>query len=93
MPKMPNGDFSDGESEKENENGKESFKSPSKNRQILSVLDETEEELKYRQKYTKNGKEAVKHRMLHCSLFLQPTGSTVKRPEPILSSCSEGADV
>jgi len=48
------GNFSDGKSEKENENGKESFKSPSKNRQILALLDETEEELHYRQKYAKS---------------------------------------
>jgi len=27
------------------------------------------------------------------SLFLQPTGSTVKRPQLIPSSCSEGSDV
>jgi hypothetical protein len=47
-------DFSDKKSKKKNENGKESFKSPSKNRHILAVVDETEEELKYRQKYAKS---------------------------------------
>ena len=48
------GDFSDGKSEKENENGEASLKSSSKNRQILASLDETEEELHYRQKYAKS---------------------------------------
>jgi len=48
------GDLSDGKSEKENENGKESFKSPSKNRQILTLLDESNEEMLYRQKYAKS---------------------------------------
>jgi hypothetical protein len=48
------GDSDDEKSEKKNEKGKESFKSPSKNRQVLVSLDETEEELKYRQKYAKS---------------------------------------
>jgi hypothetical protein len=47
-------DFSGEKSKKENEKGKESLKSPSKNRQVLALLDETEEELKYRQKYAKS---------------------------------------
>ncbi|GFG39285.1 hypothetical protein Cfor_02210, partial [Coptotermes formosanus] len=66
--KLPIGDISAGESEKENENGKESFKSPSKNRQVLAVLDETEEELKYRQKYAKTEKEVVKSLKLCCTV-------------------------
>lgn len=48
------GDFSGGKSEKAHKNGKESSKSPSKNRQNLALLDETEEELQYRQKYAKS---------------------------------------
>jgi hypothetical protein len=45
------GDSIDAESEKENENGEESCKSPSKNRKTVTVamLDETQEELQYRQ--------------------------------------------
>jgi hypothetical protein len=46
-------DFNDEESEKENENGEESSKSP-KIRHISAVLNETEEELKYRKKYAKS---------------------------------------
>jgi hypothetical protein len=46
-------DISGEKSKKENEKGKESFISPSKNRQVLAS-DETEEELKYRQTYAKS---------------------------------------
>lgn len=62
------GDFSDGKSERENENGKGSFKSPSKNRKVLALLDETQEELQYRQKNVKSEMEVVKNRMLRCTV-------------------------
>jgi hypothetical protein len=52
---LPVGESNHGESEKENEDGIESFKSPPKIHHTSVVVAKTEEEIKYRHKYF-NGK-------------------------------------
>ncbi|XP_023703931.1 transcriptional regulator ATRX isoform X3 [Cryptotermes secundus] len=61
------GDSNSGESEKENDNGRESFKSSPKVHRSSMVVLNTEEEMKYRHKYFKDESEVVTHRMLRCT--------------------------